>query len=122
MEEIRLPILKLCPAFRRIFRSAAAALGSGDIAAMTIGGVIVKIASDADVVPGSPDEHRLLAHEREHMRQSAGYAPWWARLFPLSIRATLGAPKYIPAYVDIWRRTGYAAHPYEIAARYAAGE
>lgn len=122
MEEVRLPQLKLCPAFARLFRAAAKALGTPDVAAIAIAGVLVKVASDKEIVPGSPEEKRMILHEREHFRQSAGFAPWWARPLPLPVRAALGAPKYLRHYVELWERFGYISHPYEIAARFAAGE
>lgn len=52
---------------------------------------------------GSLAARRLLAHEREHVRQFA----------------TLGFGGMTARYVALWLRHGYAAHPMERAARAA---
>lgn len=67
-----------------------------DRAAMTLGFVIVSAV---------PLEGRLLAHERHHVRQ----AMWWGPLF-------------VPAYLALAAVFGYRRHPFERAARRAAGE
>lgn len=64
--------------------------------AMTVGYVIVASA---------PIEGRLLDHEREHVRQ---YARW--------------GPLFIPIYLLLAIPFGYRRHPFEAAARRAAGE
>jgi hypothetical protein len=64
--------------------------------AMTIGFVIVS----AERVEG-----RLLAHEREHVRQ---YGAW--------------GPLFIPVYLLLAIGHGYRRHPMELAAQRAAGE
>lgn len=50
-------------------------------------------------------EGRLLAHERHHSRQ----AMWWGPLF-------------VPVYLLVAARYGYRNHPFERAARRAAGQ
>ena len=63
---------------------------------MTIGFVIVS---------GRRVEGRLLAHERQHVRQYC-----------------LLGPLFIPAYLLLAIPYGYRRHPMELAARRAAGE
>ncbi len=67
-----------------------------DRAAMTLGFVVVSAV---------PVQGRLLAHERHHVRQ----AMWWGPLF-------------VPAYLVLAAVFGYRRHPFERAARRAAGE
>ena len=64
--------------------------------AMTLGYVILS----AEPVAGS-----LLIHEREHIRQSRRWGPL-----------------FIPAYLLLAIAYGYNRHPFEIAARHAAGQ
>lgn len=64
--------------------------------AMTVGFVIMAT---------KPVEGRLLVHERHHIRQ---YMAW--------------GPLFIPVYFAIGVRYGYRRHPWEVAARKAAGE
>jgi hypothetical protein len=64
--------------------------------AMTLGFVIVSAA---------PVEGRLLAHERQHVRQSM-----------------LWGPLFVPVYLALAIPFGYRRHPMERAARRAAGE
>ncbi|HEX6330020.1 MAG TPA: hypothetical protein VF129_01850 [Actinomycetota bacterium] len=64
--------------------------------AMTVGFVILAT---------KPVEGRLLVHERHHILQYM----WWGPLF-------------IPVYFAIVIRYGYRRHPWEAAARRAAGE
>jgi hypothetical protein len=64
--------------------------------AMTVGYVIVS---------ARPLTPTLLAHEREHVRQ---YAAW--------------GPLFIPIYLGLAVPYGYHGHPFEVAARRAAGE
>jgi len=71
-------------------------LAAMDRAAMTLGFVIVS---------SVPVQGRLLAHERHHIRQ----AMWWGPLF-------------VPAYLALAAVFGYRRHPFERAARRAAGE
>ncbi len=71
-------------------------LGAMDRAAMTLGFVVISAV---------PVEGRLLAHERSHVRQ----AMWWGPLF-------------VPAYLLLALIFGYRRHPFERAARRAAGE
>jgi hypothetical protein len=71
-------------------------LAAMDRAAMTLGFVIVS---------SVPVQGRLLAHERHHVRQ----AMCWGPLF-------------VPAYLLLAAVFGYRRHPFERAARLAAGE
>lgn len=64
--------------------------------AMTIGYVVVS---------GRPLTPVLLAHEQHHIRQ---YRVW--------------GPLFIPVYLLLALRYGYRRHPFEVAARRAAGE
>jgi hypothetical protein len=71
-------------------------LAALDRAAMTLGFVIVS---------SVPVQGALLAHERHHVRQ----AMWWGPLF-------------VPVYLLLAAVFGYHRHPFERAARRAAGE
>ncbi len=71
-------------------------LAAMDRTAMTLGFVVISAV---------PLEGRLLAHERHHVRQ----AMWWGPLF-------------VPAYLLLAAVLGYRRHPFERAARRAAGE
>lgn len=64
--------------------------------AMTVGFVIIS---------AEPVEGVLLAHERHHIRQ---YMAW--------------GPLFIPAYLLAFAVRGYDRHPFELAAKQAAGE
>ena len=64
--------------------------------AMTVGFVILGV---------NPVEGTLLAHEQHHIRQYC----WWGPLF-------------IPVYFALAIPYGYRRHPFERAARRAAGE
>ncbi len=64
--------------------------------AMTVGFVILS---------SEPVDGTLLAHERHHIRQ---YCAW--------------GPLFIPAYLLLAIPYGYRKHPFELAARRAAGE
>jgi hypothetical protein len=64
--------------------------------AMTVGFVIVS---------GRPLTPALLAHEQHHIRQ---YCAW--------------GPLFIPVYLALAVPYGYRRHPFEVAARRAAGE
>jgi hypothetical protein len=82
--------------FDRGPRGLTRLLERGGRTAMTIGFVIVS----ATCVEG-----RLLAHERQHVRQ---YCVW--------------GPLFIPTYLLLAIPYGYRGHPMEIAAQRAAGE
>lgn len=64
--------------------------------AMTLGFVVVS---------ASPVEGQLLAHERHHVRQACAWGPL-----------------FVPAYLLLALLFGYRRHPFERAARRAAGE
>lgn len=82
--------------FDRGPRGVTAVLRAMHRSAMTIGFVILS---------SVPVQGRLQAHERHHVRQ---YMRW--------------GPLFIPVYLAIGVRTGYRRHPWERAARVAAGE
>lgn len=82
--------------FDRAPRGASRVLRLIGRTAMTVGFVILAT---------KPVEGRLLVHERHHIRQ---YMVW--------------GPLFIPVYFAIGVRFGYRRHPWEIAARKAAGE
>jgi hypothetical protein len=81
--------------FDRAARGLTALLPRLGRTAMTIGFVIVS---------ARPLEGRLLAHERQHVRQ---YRAW--------------GPFFIPAYLVVAVRYGYRRHPMELAAVRAEG-
>lgn len=82
--------------FDRGPRGVTALLRAMHRSAMTVGFVILS---------SVPVQGRLQAHEGHHIRQ---YMRW--------------GPLFIPAYLAIGVRTGYRRHPWERAARIAAGE
>ncbi len=77
-------------------RGLTAALKRFHRTAMTVGFVILGAV---------PVEGRLLVHERHHIRQ---YMVW--------------GPVFIPVYLALAIAHGYRNHPWERAARHAAGE
>jgi len=82
--------------FDRVPRGPTWVLSRMNRTAMTVGYVIL----------GSrPVEGTLLAHERHHIRQ---YRRW--------------GPLFIPAYLLLAVPFGYERHPFELAAKRAAGE
>jgi hypothetical protein len=81
---------------RRGARGLAAMLAASHRTAMAVGFVIVS---------SVPVEGRLLAHEREHVRQAMRWGPF-----------------FIPAYLLLAVPYGYRRHPMERRARLAAGE
>ncbi len=83
-------------AFDRAPRGLTWVLQRANRTAMTVGLVVVS---------ARPLEGQLLAHERAHVRQ---YRRW--------------GPLYIPAYLALAVPFGYRRHPFERAARRAAGE
>jgi hypothetical protein len=82
--------------FDRGPRGVTALLRAIHRSAMTVGFVILS---------SVPVQGRLELHERHHVRQ---YTRW--------------GPLFIPVYFAIGVRTGYRRHPWERAARIAAGE
>ncbi|MGZ5291104.1 MAG: hypothetical protein ACXWDS_03945 [Actinomycetota bacterium] len=82
--------------FDRGPRGVTAVLRAMHRSAMTVGFVILS---------SVPVRGRLQAHEWHHVRQ---YMRW--------------GPLFIPVYLAIGVRTGYRRHPWERAARVAAGE
>jgi hypothetical protein len=82
--------------FDRRARGLTWLLSRMDRTAMTVGFVIVS---------AEPLTPALLAHEREHIRQ---YGAW--------------GPLFIPVYLALAVPYGYRRHPFEVAARRAAGE
>jgi hypothetical protein len=82
--------------FDRGPRGVTAVLRAMHRSAMTVGFVILS---------SVPVQGRLQAHEGHHVQQ---YMRW--------------GPLFIPVYLAIGVRTGYRRHPWERAARVAAGE